>query len=62
MSTWTLPVATMARLDDTTARLLAGTMTTPVRSDDRAPIPADSAAMVLTVDQWRRKYGRRVAA
>ena len=58
--TWHLPVATMARLDDTTARLLAGTMPEPPRGE-KTPIPADSARMVLTVDQWRARH-REVAA
>jgi len=59
--TWQLPVATMARLDDTTARLLAGTLTASNRRE-RQPIPADSAELVLTVDQWRARHGKKVAA
>lgn len=56
-----LPLAVMARVDDSTARLLAGTFGTTDRGE-REPIPTDSARMVLTVDQYRALYGRKAAA
>lgn len=51
---WTIPVATMCRLDDSTARLLAGTFHAPERAE-REPMPADSASMVLSPEQWRAR-------
>lgn len=61
MTPWTIPVATMARLTDEDAHVLAGTFTThPPHSDDGA-IPANSADLVLTVTAWRNRT-RGVAA
>lgn len=62
MTTWHLPVATMARVDDTTARLIAGTIATYDPHIRTEVIPEGSASMVLTVEQYRRTYGRQVAA
>lgn len=57
---WTIPVATMCRVDDSTARLLAGTFYEPERSE-RASIPADSARMVLSPEQWRQQVMKGAA-
>lgn len=57
---WTIPVATMCRLDDSTARLLAGTFHAPERAE-REPMPADSASMVLSPGQWRARSVRAAA-
>ena len=59
--TWLLPLSTMVRVDDTTARLLAGTMTTHDPHTRTEAVPANSADLVLTPDQWRARH-RKAAA
>ena len=58
--TWHLPIATMSRVDDSTARLLAGTFGGRDRGE-RTDMPADAARMVLSPEQWRQRHERRAA-
>ena len=53
MTAWFIPVATMARVDDTTARMLAGTIAESPRGerDDDAPV-----GPVITPDEWRARH------